>query len=81
MRLPLYTHKLSDIGAGHARVLEAAALAGEHRGRGRARVHRMARSWWGTVLARDRASCAWNADLWWAATIIPVLLTQERNPV
>ena len=36
---------------------------------------------WGRVLARDRASCVWNADLWWAGTIIPVLLTQERNPV
>ena len=63
-----YTHKLSDIGAGRARVLGAAALARELRGMGRARVHRVARPWWGTVLARDRASCVMLAELWWAVT-------------
>ena len=60
---------------GSSRTCEGASREGSGAGPPRAWL------WWGTVLARDRASCAWNADLWWAATIIPVLLTQERNPV
>ena len=31
-------------------------------------------SWWGTVLARDRASCVRLAELWWAVTSFRALL-------
>ena len=48
---------------------------------GRARVHRVARSWWGTVLAQDRASCVRLAELWWAATSFVSYSVRSTRPI